>query len=119
VLASNATQYATIPVDNDDGQKRYTGYALANPGTDPISVKLVIVHQDGTVVNASLKAITLNAGQQTAGFLHQDSASLLTFQGSVVMIEQSGKRFAIVALVQNQGLLTAIPVIPDKAPSIN
>jgi hypothetical protein len=119
VLASNATQCATIPVDNDDGQKRYTGYALANPGTDSISIKLVIVNQDGTVVNAGLKPIDLSPGRQIAGFLHQDSTSLLTFQGSVVMIEQSGKRFAVVALVQNQGLFTAIPVIPEKAPNIN
>ena len=79
----------------------------------------MIVDQDGNIVNKSLKTITLKASQQTAGFLHQDSASLLTFQGSVVMIEQSGKRFAIVALVQNQGLFTAIPVIPGKAPTIN
>jgi len=38
VLSANATQYATIPVDNDDSQKRYTGYALANRGSDSIDV---------------------------------------------------------------------------------
>ncbi len=119
VLSSSAIPYATIPVDNDGGQNRYTGYAIANPGSDAISVKLVVVDQDGKIVNGSLNTIDLDAGQQTAGFLHQNSPSLLTFEGSVVMIEKSGKKFAVVALVQNQGLFTAIPVISDKAPTIN
>jgi hypothetical protein len=40
----------------------------------------------------------------------------LKFRGSMVLEGQSGKKFSIVALVQSQGLLTAIPVIPEKSP---
>jgi uncharacterized membrane protein YfcA len=29
VLASNTTQVATIPVDNEDSRQRYTGFAVA------------------------------------------------------------------------------------------
>lgn len=119
VLPSSTTQYATIPVDNDGTRSRFTGYALANPGSDTINVALTVVGQDGRVVAPGVKTITLKAGEQRAAFLHEDAASLLTFQGTVVMIEQNGKKFAVVALVQNQGLLTAIPVIPEKAPAVN
>ena len=121
ILAASTVQYATIPVNNDDSQKRYTGYAVANPGPDPISLKVVVVDQNGSTVtpNPSIKNIELPAGQQTARFLWQDSSALLTFKGSVVLIEKDGKRFSVVALVQNQGLYTAIPVIPSKAPTIN
>ncbi len=120
VLPSNAAQYATIPIDNDDSAGRYTGYALANPGTDPVSIRMVLVRQDGTVVDPGpLATINLDAGKQLAKFFHEGVPSLLAFQGSVVMIEQNGKKFSVVALVQDQAFFTAIPVVPDKAPTIN
>jgi hypothetical protein len=37
----------------------------------------------------------------------------------MVLIGQGGNTFVVVALVLNQGLFTAIPVIPEKAPAIN
>lgn len=120
VLPSSATQYATIPVDNDDSGRRYTGYAVANPGSEPISIKVMVVRQDGTVVDPGpLSAINLEPGAQTAKFFHEGVPSLLAFQGSVVMIGQSDKKFSVVALVQNQAFFTAIPVVPEKAPTIN
>jgi hypothetical protein len=45
--------------------------------------------------------------------------SLLTFQGSIVLIVESGSQFSVVALVLDQGLITAVPVIRSKAPGIN
>jgi hypothetical protein len=36
----------------------------------------------------------------------------------MVLIAEGGKRFLVVALAQNKGLYTAIPVIPGKAPNI-
>ncbi len=118
VLSADLVQYATIPVDDDQSQNRYTGYAVANPGTDTLNIKVQTVKSDGTA-GASLGAITLAPAHQTATFLFQDPAASSQFQGSVVLIEQNGKKFSVVALVQNQGLYTAIPVIPSKAPSIN
>ena len=62
---------------------------------------------------------SLGARQQIARFLHQDVPSLLTFQGSIVLIVESGSQFSVVALVLDQGLITAVPVIRSKAPGIN
>ena len=119
VLAADSVQFATIPVDDNHSQGRDTGYAVANPSsTDTLNIKVQTVKADGTL-GATLSQITLGPGKQTASFFWQDPAASQQFQGSVVMIEQSGKKFAVVALVLNQSLYTAIPVIPAKAPSIN
>jgi len=119
VLSADSVQFATIPVDDNHSEARDTGYAVANPSTtDSLSIKLVPVSATG-VQGAALATISLSPGAQKARFLWEDGGSSWQFQGSVVMIEQSGKKFAVVALVQNQSLLTAIPVIPAKAPTIN
>ena len=126
VLSSTPLSSATIPVDNDDSAARYTGYAIANTGTTNINVKIVVVDIRGNIVN-SITPVQLNPlppGQQVARFLHQDLPSLVTFQGSMVLIEQAGLNFSTVALIQAQGtggttLFSAIPVISGKAPNIN
>ena len=120
VMPSSAVSAATIPVNDDPSQQRYTGYAVANPGSSPITIKVVTVNIGGSV-GVTLTPITLEAGKQTAGFLFQDpllSKAPWKFTGSVVLIEQTGATFSAVALVQNKGLFTVIPVIPLKAPNI-
>jgi hypothetical protein len=121
VLASNAVQFATIPVDNDDGARRYTGFAVANPGSTSLTVRIVPVDVNGNVVPGLTLSRTLGPSAQLATFLHQEwnAPAALTFKGSVVLLAPAGQSFAVVALVQNQGLLTAVPVIPAKAPTIN
>jgi hypothetical protein len=121
VLAGTAMNVATVPVDNNDAAKRYTGYAVANPSDQDINIKLVVVDANGIALQ-TLNLPDLNplgARRQISRFLHQDVPSLLTFQGSMVLIGQSGSPFSVVALVLDQGLITAIPVIPSKAPGIN
>ncbi len=119
VLSSTEVTAATIPVDDNVPANRYTGYAVANPSaTDTITVKVQLVKADGTI-QATLSPKTLAPGEQTATFIFQDAAAPHVFQGSVVLIGEGGKSFLVVALVQNQGLFTAIPVIPSKAPTIN
>jgi len=56
--------------------------------------------------------------KQVAKFLHEYVPTKLRFKGSMVLVGQSGKTFAVVALVQTQGLVTVIPVIPSKAPQV-
>ena len=46
-------------------------------------------------------------------------APALFFRGSVVLIAPAGRSVAVVALVLDQGLLSATPVIPSKAPTVN
>ncbi len=117
VLSADPVTVATIPVDNDNGQSRQVGYAMANSGTSPITVKVVVVDISGNMQKSF--NITLNPGGQLAKFLWQDDPSFLTFKGSMVLIGQGGASFAVVALVQNGSLYTVIPVIPAKASSIN
>jgi len=118
VLSSSAVSAATIPLDDDVPQNRYTGFAVANPGNSSVTIKVVTVNMDGSPA-ATLSDIVLSAGQQTAAFIYQDPKASQKFKGSVVLIGRGGATFSVVALVQNQGLFTAIPVIPSKAPNIN
>ncbi len=114
VLATGTVQAATIPMDDDVSANRATGYAVANVGTDPITINIQTYNPDGTTA-AALTAVALAPGQQHAAFFWQDPNASSKFKGSAVLTEQTGKSFAVVALVQNQGLYTAIPVIPQKA----
>ncbi len=59
----------------------------------------------------------LRPGCHIARFLWDINDPALQFRGSMILTEQSGKSFSVVALVLNQGLYTAIPVIPTKAPA--
>jgi hypothetical protein len=120
VLASQTVAVATIPVDDDrrTGQDRFTGYAVANVGSSSITIKAVVVRDTGATDTTF--TIQLAGSNQTARFLFQDVTSLPTqFKGSLVLIGQSGAQFSVVALVLNQGLFTAIPVIPEKSSTIN
>jgi sugar lactone lactonase YvrE len=114
VLSSQPTQYATIPVDENDSQNRKVAYAIANQTNQILSIKVALVDLSGIVVNDTV-TITLNPGQQIARFFNQDFANRQTFQGSIVLRAQGGGSFIIVGLVQNQQFYTAIPVIPSKA----
>jgi hypothetical protein len=123
VLSADATSSATIPVDDDGtlgAQSRFTGYAVANTGNTDINIRITLVNPDGSLLQ-TISPATLNPlrpGAHTARFLWQDINPSFQFRGSMVLIEQAGQQFSVVALVQNQGLFTAIPVIPAKAPNI-
>lgn len=119
VLASLPVDVATIPVDNDDSQNRFTGFAVANTGSEDILVRVYLLSEQGTVLeNVSPAALSpLGPGKQVAIFLHEIASSRLKFRGSMV-VTAGGKKFAAVALVLNQGLLTAVPVIAEKPPGV-
>jgi hypothetical protein len=116
VLPSEPIQHATISVDDDYSQGRLTAYALANPTSQNLVIKLALVDQDGKVVDDTV-TFTLAPKQQIARYLYQDLARP-QFRGSMVLRAQQGGSFVATALVQYQKLLTVIPVIPGKAPSI-
>jgi hypothetical protein len=117
VLQSQLLQYATIPVDNSSGQGKQLAYAIANPSSQTIAVKLALVGQDGTVVDDTV-TVTLFPGEQIARYLSQDLAARANFKGSLVLRGQSGATFIAVALVDKQGIFTTIPVISGKAPGV-
>ena len=122
VLASQPVSVATIPADDDSAANRFTGYAIANQGSQNINIKIVIVNGDGSV-SQTLNPPLLNPlapGAHVARFLFQDlNNPNLQFKGSMVLIAQGTGTFTVVALSQDRGLFTAIPVVPAKAPHIN
>jgi len=120
VFASQLTGFATIPVDNNDELRRYTGFALANPGVEDVVIQLVTISEDGEARD-SIRPGDLTppgANKQVAKFLHELLPERLRFRGSLVLTAQGGRKFAVVALIQNQGLYSAVPVLPAKAPNV-
>jgi hypothetical protein len=117
VQQAQPLQFATIAVDNDDSQQMYTGYAAANPTSQNISINIAVVDQNGSVVDDSL-SIPLGPGQQIARYLHQDLPARLKFRGSMVLRVRDGYAFVAAALLQKQGRVTVVPVIPGKAPNV-
>jgi sugar lactone lactonase YvrE len=117
VLQSQPLQYATIPVDNNSSQSKQTTYAIANPSSQTITIKLALVGQDGTVVDDTV-TLTVGPEQQVAKYLWQDLPARKNFKGSLVLRGQNSATFVAVVLVEKQGLLTVIPLISGKAPGV-
>jgi hypothetical protein len=107
---------AVIAVDNDSSQGTEVAYAIANPGNQSISVELSLVQPDGTINDHIV--LNLGPGGQTARYLWQD-LPCASFQGSLLIRGQAGANFIAVALIDNQGLLTAIPLISGKVAAEN
>ncbi len=114
VFGSQTLESAALPVDSDESQLRFAGFALANPGVSDVHLTLTTLTEDGKVAD-TIRPIDLNPlgpQKQVARFLHQYLPARLRFRGSLMVSGQPGEQFAIVALQQNQGLFTAVPVIP-------
>jgi sugar lactone lactonase YvrE len=112
-LQSPSLRSATIAVDNDSSQGRQLAYAIANPGDQVITVTLTLVKQDGTVAGDPV-TLTLGPKQQIAHYLWQDILGT-NFRGFLALRCQTGGTFVAVALLDNQGALTAVPVLSGSA----
>ncbi len=117
VPQSQPLQSATIPVSNDAEQGTQTAFAVANPSSQTIDIKLILVGQNGLVVDDTVTR-TLGPGEQVAIYLWQeiDRANISNFKGSLVFQGQDGARFLVVALLDKRGLFTAIPIISAQTP---
>jgi len=117
VLAAQPADSVTIPVDNDEIQERYTGFAVANPGSQELRVRLSLLNSQGNVVQdfAPSGLNPLAPQGQVAVFVHQLIPSAARFRGSAVLASDNQARFVATALVQDRGLFTAIPVLPGKS----
>ncbi len=120
VLAARPADSVTIPVDNDEGEERYTGVAVANPGNEEIRVRLLLLDSQGhTVQDLAPSGLNpLGPQCQVAVFVHQLIPSAARFRGSMVLASGNQSRFIATALVQNSGLFTAIPVSAGRSASI-
>jgi beta-glucanase (GH16 family) len=104
-----------IPVDNE-GPDRLTGFAVANPGSSDVHLTVTVLREDGLVVDRIEKdeLNPLAAGRQVARFLNEYNPAWTKFRGSVQVTAQAGEKFSVVALVQNQGQYTAVPIAGQK-----
>ena len=115
VLPSALMQYATIPVYDDYSQRQLTSYALSNPTSRNVTIKIGLVDQMGKLDKDRI-SIRLAPGQQVARYLHEDlNDSEFRYKGSIVIRAQGGGSFTAIGVFQNQDQFTAIPVIPGKA----
>ncbi len=103
-------------MDNNSLQGKQMIYAIANPGSQTIDVKLTLVGQDGAIVDDSFH-VPLGPGEQVARYLWQD-LNRTTFKGSLVFRGTGGATFVVIALVEKQGHVTVIPLISGKAPGV-
>jgi len=121
VLSSNLVTAATIPVYNDLAAGRFVGFAVANPNSSPVTIRLTTLNENGTIATPAVTPAQLNplpANSHLAIFLHQINTAQTTFRGSMVLNTTGALGFVVVALVQNGPLITAVPVINEKAPNV-
>jgi sugar lactone lactonase YvrE len=116
VLQTQRNQYATIPVDNSAAQRKQLAYAIANPSGQSITIKLALVSQSGTVINDTI-SIILGPKEHISRYLWEDIGNA-DFRGSIVLRGQNGVSFVVLALLEKQGMYTALPVAAEKAPGI-
>jgi hypothetical protein len=120
VLSAPLVNAATIPLDDDHAASRDTGYAVANTGNTNLNIRLVLVNADGTV-SQTLRPAKLNPlrpEEHVGRFVWEDAGPGFQFKGSIVLLDDTGQNFSVVALLLNGTLYSAIPAIAGAAPGI-
>ena len=92
VISAEAVRAVTIPVDDDRSRNRYTGYAIANPGSEGIYITGSLFDGD-LKVPVSRFTISLGPGQQVSSFFFERTSLPEVFRGSAVLTAQGGKVF--------------------------
>jgi len=110
VIGSQPLTGVSIPVDSDDRQDRYSGFAIANPAAEDLDLTVTLFDTGGKQVNRFPLRVTKLG--QTARFLHQLVPSASRFRGMMVIKSATGGQFAAVALSQRSGIFASVPVIP-------
>jgi beta-glucanase (GH16 family) len=116
VLSSAPLESAGLPVDNDSEAERFSGFAVANPGSSEVRVSLTTFRPDGSIADvlSPPELNPLSPNSQVARFLHEYLPSRATFRGSLILAAEGGAKVSVVALSQNHGLYTAVPVMARK-----
>jgi hypothetical protein len=104
---SSLLQVAAIPVDVDNSLGKRMAYDIANPGTQAISVEMLLISQEGAAVGDPI-LVKLDPGEQISKYLSLDQAH---FRGLLVLHEQKGQPFLAFGTLEKQGFQTAIPLI--------
>jgi sugar lactone lactonase YvrE len=109
-LQSPLLQSATIAVDYESSQDKQVAYAIANPSGRSIAIKLSLAEGDGRISGDTVH-LTLGPKQHIANYLWRHLAPI-DFKGSLVLEGQGGANFIAVAFLDNQSILTPIPLTP-------
>jgi hypothetical protein len=104
---SSLLQVAAIPVNVDDSLGRRLVYDIANPGTQTITVEMLLVSQESVAVGDPI-LVKLGPGELISKCLSPDQAH---FRGLLVLHEQKGQPFLAFGTLEKAGLPTAIPLI--------
>ena len=114
VLNSGFVKQATLPVNTVPPAN--TGVAISNPGSAPVNVRLALVNREGVVIG-SVDLPQLNPlppKGQVAVFVTemglQNSSGLS--ENSLQVSVQGDGQIGIVSLLQEDGLLSVVPVLP-------
>jgi hypothetical protein len=98
--------FTGIPFD------QHTGFALANPGTVDVTVRVAAYSSEGVPAGEPF-TLTLGPNQQKAQFLQENFPDLVAFDGTLVVTSESGGPFLATALSQIQGSLAMLPVLEN------
>ncbi len=104
---SSLLQVAAIPVDMDADSGKRMVYSIVNPGTQNISVEMLLISQESVAVGDPI-LVKLGPGEQISKYLSPDQEH---FRGLLVLHEQKGQSFLAFGMLEKQGLPTAIPLI--------
>ena len=116
VSGAPASRVFSLPVITD-GPVLDTGIAVVNAGGAPISIRLKLYNEDGTLVASLIPAAleNLQSLEHTASFITQLLPSvegIEGFRGKLVMEAEGEGRISVVGLLLKEGLLAALPVVP-------
>jgi hypothetical protein len=117
MLATEPVNAVTIPLNDNALLQDFTGYAVANPSSEDLSIRMTVVDAQGKPLWVIDNGIRLGPNKHVARFLWQDlNKPDLHLLGSLVLQADGGKKFIAGALKQKQGIFSNLPAIPGKAP---
>jgi hypothetical protein len=118
MLSTEPVNAVTIPLNDNALLGDSTGYAVANPSSEDLSIKITVVDAQGKPQWVIDNGIRLGPNQHVARFLWQDlNKPDLQLLGSLVLQADGGKKFIVGALKLKQGIFSNLPAIPGKAPN--
>jgi hypothetical protein len=118
MLSTEPVNAVTIPLNDNTLLEDSTGYAVANPSSEDLSIKITVVDSQGKPQWVIDNGIRLGPNKHVARFLWQDlNKPDLQLLGSLVLQADGGKKFIVGALKLKQGIFSNLPAIPGKAPN--
>lgn len=115
VGASTPVNGFIIPIRRNKNQGVDSGIAIANVGSAPTRLELVLRNSEGQEIQAGRRTVEmLSAKGHLARLISElfPSASIEEFVGTVTVSADSSTQVAATALELNAGKLTALPVTP-------